>query len=104
MNYTDLRKPDPRIEAAIWGAVDIRPVPIPADCTDGFLAAYWQRPELYLDARIRAAMSSFWMIDGVEEGVARLQSDLESGAWEARFGHLRGVDEIDCGYRLVVAG
>lgn len=27
---------------------EVIPVPIPADCTDGFLGAYWRRPEAYL--------------------------------------------------------
>ncbi len=45
----------------MWlGSVEISAVPIPHDCTDGFLCAYWRRPAAYLDPRIRAAMSSFW--------------------------------------------
>ena len=28
----------------------VTPVPIPADCTDGFAGAYWCRPEAYLEA------------------------------------------------------
>ena len=42
----------------IIGPVHIAPVPIPHDCTDG-LRAYWRRPECYLSAEIRSAMSSF---------------------------------------------
>ena len=91
------------IYGEVWGDVDVRVVPIPADCSDGFLAAYWRRPEAYLDPRLRAAMSSFWAIDGVDEGVAQLEADLESGAWEEKYGHLRRLEELDCGYRLVVA-
>src|ERR1700722_9325788 len=34
-------------------------VPIPHDCEDGFLAAYWRRPHAYLDERIRAGISTF---------------------------------------------
>ncbi len=44
-------------------SVRISDVPIPHDCSDGFLAAYWRRPAAYLDPRIRAAISSFWAID-----------------------------------------
>jgi len=83
--------------------VAITPVPIPHDCTDGFLAGYWQRPAAYLDERARAAMSSFWKISGVEEGLSRLEADLKSGEWHRRFGHLLDLEELDCGYRLVVA-
>src|SRR3546814_8850972 len=35
------------------GPVEISAVPIPHDCTDGFLYAYWRRPAAYLDPRIR---------------------------------------------------
>ena len=87
---------------ADWlGDVAIDPVPIPHDCTDGFLAAYWRRPGAYLDERIRRAMSSFWKIGDVSSGLLQLQSDLSDGSWERRYGHLLGLDALDCGYRLV---
>lgn len=86
------------------GPVDISAVPIPHDCSDGFLAAYWRRPQAYLDQRIRSAMSSFHKIGDVSEGVARLEEDLQTGAWHKRFGHLMTQSELDCGYRLVVSG
>lgn len=85
------------------GPVDIIPVPIPHDCTDGFLCAYWRRPAAYLDARVRAAMSSFHALGDVSAALARLEDDLASGAWEQRYGALRRFDERDFGYRLVVA-
>lgn len=83
------------------GPVEIAPVPIPHDCSDGFLYAYWQRPRAYLDPRIRTAMSSFWTIGGAEDGLRRLADDLDSGRWHERYGHLMGLDAIDAGYRLV---
>jgi SAM-dependent methyltransferase len=94
----------PRIEDyARWlGPVTIAPVPIPHDCTDGFLSAYWRRPAAYLDARVRAAMSSFWAVGDVSKALARLEADLESGAWAERYSALLALDSRDCGYRLVV--
>lgn len=83
------------------GPVKISPVPIPTDCTDGFLAGYWSRPQAYLDPRARSAMSSFWKIDGLENGLAQLEDDLRSGRWEDKYGDLLHLDELDCGYRLV---
>lgn len=83
------------------GSVLISPVPIPHDCMDGFLAAYWQRPAAYLDERIRAAISSFWALGDVSSGLAKLHSDLESGEWKRRYSYLIDVDTLDCGYRLV---
>lgn len=89
---------------ADWlGAVKIAPVLVPNDCSDGFLYAYWSRPEAYLDERIRSGSSSFWSLPGLDEGCTRLANDLEIGEWDRRFGYLRGETEYDAGYRLVVA-
>jgi SAM-dependent methyltransferase len=83
------------------GSVEISAVPIPHDCIDGFMCAYWRRPAAYLDPRIRAAMSSFWAVGDVSEALRRLESDLQSGAWAQRYSELLNLDECDCGYRLV---
>lgn len=77
-------------------------VPIPADCTDGFLAAYWKRPEAYLDNRVRAAMSSFSAIGDISEGLVKLANDLDTGVWHRRYSNLSELNELDCGYRLIV--
>lgn len=85
------------------GAVKVVPMPVPHDCSDGFLYAYWRRPEMYLDARVRSGSSSFWAIGTAESGLLRLRQDLESGEWARRYGELLGQDSYDAGYRLVVA-
>jgi SAM-dependent methyltransferase len=82
--------------------VEVAPVPIPRDCVDGFLGAYWARPAAYLDPAVRAGISSFAR-PGAEPGLTRLAADLASGAWHARYGHLLDADDLDLGYRLVVA-
>jgi SAM-dependent methyltransferase len=89
--------------AHVVGDCRVDRIAIPHDCVDGFLAAFWRRPEAYLDPRVRAGMSSFALLepDIVARGVAQLESDLESGAWERRFGHLRSLDALDVCYRLV---
>jgi SAM-dependent methyltransferase len=85
------------------GSVRITPVPVPHDCSDGFLYAYWRRPAAYLDAHIRSGSSSFWVISNAEAGLQNLKRDLETGAWERRYAELLTLDEYDAGYRLVVA-
>ena len=83
------------------GSVKVSAVSIPHDCSDGFLASYWRRPAAYLDERVRAAMSSFWALGDVSEGLGKLEIDLKSGVWEQRYSDLLNLDELDCGYRLV---
>ncbi len=83
------------------GKTKISVVPIPHDCSDGFLAGYWRRPSAYLDQRVRAAMSSFWALGDVSHGLAQLERDLKDGIWQDRYGDLRDLEELDCGYRLV---
>lgn len=85
------------------GPLQVTPVPIPHDCTDGFLYAYWKRPAAYLDPRLRAGSSSFWLMKGAEEGLDRLKRDLDSGAWAHRYADLLQQEEYEAGYRLVVA-
>jgi len=87
-----------------WGALDVRVVPVPHDCRDGFLGAYWRRPAAYLDPAVRAGMSTFTKLAAVEPGLARLHRDLADGTWTRRHGHLLERTELDLGYRLVVAG
>jgi SAM-dependent methyltransferase len=90
---------------AALGATREEVVPIPHDCRDGFLMAYWRRPEAYLDATVRANISVFSLLpaDEVDAMVGALRADLESGAWELRHGDLLARDELDLGYRLLIA-
>lgn len=83
--------------------VEITPVPVPHDCTDGFLYAYWRRPATYLDAQIRSGSSSFWAIKNADQGLNKLAEDLKSGEWERRYSNLLTLDSYDVGYRLVTA-
>jgi hypothetical protein len=85
--------------------VDVQPVRVPWDCTDGFCGAYWRRPERYVDAAARAAISAFAVCPpaAVERSVSQLERELESGAWMRRHAGLLELDELDLGYRLVVA-
>jgi len=85
------------------GRVEVHPLPVPHNCHDGFLGAYWQRPQAYLDHDIRSGMSTFSKIHDGDRGLARLRGDLEDGTWERRYGHLLGQSDLDLGYRLVVA-
>ena len=45
--------------AGHFEATTIEPVPIAHDWRDGFLFAFWRRPEAYLDPVVRANISVF---------------------------------------------
>jgi SAM-dependent methyltransferase len=79
---------------------------VPREMQDGVLGAYWCRPEAYLDPAVRANCSGLALADPavVARGVAALEADLSSGAWQRRHADLAELPAIDLGYRLVVAG
>lgn len=84
----------------------VEPVLVPHDCTDGFGAAFWRRPEAYLDPGVRAGISMLAQADQRElvDGLSALATDLDSGAWHERHHELSTLDRLDAGYRLIVTG
>jgi SAM-dependent methyltransferase len=92
-----------RIAAGLGGTVDVLAPPIPQDCVDGFIEAYYARPEAFLDPAVRAAQSA-WAHTGVDPapGLQRLADDLASGAWDARFGRVSARTTYVGSLRLVV--
>ncbi len=93
------------IGAALGGTTRVSAVPVPIDCTDGFVEAYYGRPEAFLDPVVRAAQSAWQFADpeAVAAGLDRLAADLTSGEWDRRYGHLRTQAEFVGAIRLVVA-
>ena len=94
-----------RIAAGLGGDVAVSAPPIPLDCTDGFMEAFYGRPERLLDPAVRAAQSGWGFVpDGVEQAFEdHLRADLESGAWDERHGHLRHQAEYEGSLRLIVS-
>jgi SAM-dependent methyltransferase len=93
------------IASALGGRTRVERIPTPGDCIDGFFEAFWRRPEALLDPAIRSAQSMWRLLGhGVEDRIVkRLGSALESGAWDAEYGHLRGQDSFDGALRLVIS-
>jgi SAM-dependent methyltransferase len=92
------------IAAAIGRDTRVLPVPIAIDCVDGFTEAYYARPEMFLDPRVRAAQSAWGFVEdtAITRAVERLRADLESGAWDDKYGALRTRPEFVGSLRLIV--
>jgi SAM-dependent methyltransferase len=80
------RVPQAEATAGELGASRIETVWVPHDCTDGFLAAYWRRPDSYLDPGVRACISALAQLKPsiVERGIGQLRRDLADGSWYER--------------------
>jgi hypothetical protein len=105
--FPELLPPDrarmPAVEqlAQALGGAQVEVVSIPADCTDGFLGAYWRRPRAYLEPEVRRAISVLADVAPNDPRLVHLERDLNNGVWQRRYGHLASVRELDLGYRLV---
>ncbi len=93
------------IAAALGGNVEIKAVPIPLNCVDGFGEAYYGRPERMLDPAARLANSAWSFVDASvgERFVAELGRDLADGSWDRRYGALRTQPFFEGSLRLVIA-
>jgi len=94
------------IDSVLGGGATVTTVPVARDCLDGFTEAYFARPEAFLEDATRRSQSAWGFLDdGVEERfVARLRADLDTGAWDERYGHLRHQEVFEGALRLVVQG
>lgn len=86
-------------------AVKVLPVPIPADCTDGFTEAYYARPERFLDPAVTRAQSTWNFVEPsiVDRFRRDLRAALDSGAWDARHGALRATPSFEGSLCLIVS-
>ena len=93
------------VRAVLGGTSTVLEVPVPIDCVDGFTEAFYARPEQFLDPQVRASQSAWGFVEpaAIERAVAQLRADLESGAWEEKFGAYRQQPEFVGALRLVTA-
>jgi len=82
--------------------VTVQPLIIPENCIDGFLAAFWKRPEAYLQKTVRAGSSAFANMDS-SRALKFLEDDLKSGIWHKNNAEILDLTELDAGYRLITA-
>jgi SAM-dependent methyltransferase len=93
------------VASELGGRIEVLPFPVPIDFTEGSGGSFWGRPEALLDPTVRAGISMFALLDPtvVDRGVNQLRADLESGRWDERHGHLRSLESLDVGYRVIVS-
>jgi SAM-dependent methyltransferase len=94
-----------RLAGWLGGTVEVETILTARDTPDWTLSSFWAHPERVLDEKARSATSGFARMDPavVARVVAEVDRDLTDGTWDRRYGHLRRLDELDVGMRLVVA-
>jgi SAM-dependent methyltransferase len=93
------------IQSRLGSATEVKVIPVPIDCVDGFTEAYYARPEAFLDPAVRRSQSawSFVSQEDQERFAATLASDLQSGVWEERYGEWRTQPFFEGSLRLIVS-
>ncbi|BCJ37362.1 hypothetical protein Athai_48650 [Actinocatenispora thailandica] len=89
----------------LGGRAEVRTVPIPADCVDGFNEAYYARPEMLLDPAARQSCSAWSFVEPevAERYTDRLRTALDSGSWDDRYGQLRRQSQLNGSLVLIRA-
>ena len=93
-----------RIADWLGGSTRVEKLELSRVTPDWMLGSFWAHPERVLDPEARAATSGFARMpsDVVQRVVSALKEDLRSGTWDRRYGHLRALDQLDVGLRLLV--
>lgn len=93
------------ITNTLGGNCDIKSIPIPLDCIDGFQEAFYGRPEAFLEKEVRLSQSAWGFLpEGLEDKLVKaLADDLHSGEWDKKYGHFRMQPTFTCALRLIIA-
>ena len=94
------------VDIAAWIGPDatVQEMPISRHSPDHNLASFWAHPERVLDEAAREATSGFARQppEVKQRVVDAVAHDLESGAWDAKYGKLRELESYDAGLRMIV--
>jgi SAM-dependent methyltransferase len=93
------------LKNALGGNCEVVAIPIPIDCVDGFQEAFYGRPEAFLKKEVRRSQSAWGFLpkELEETLVKRLKDDLESGAWDKKYGHFRNQPSFTCALKLLIS-
>ena len=94
-----------RLQKALSAKTEVIKIPIPLDCVDGFQETYYGRPEAFLEKEVRMAQSAWGFLSAEleEKYIQNLRNELQSGAWDKKFGHFRTQPNFTGALRLIVA-
>jgi ubiquinone/menaquinone biosynthesis C-methylase UbiE len=103
MTFPPLEKVIEAIAVGESWSKEILSFPLPKDLSDRNMYSAWCEPEKYFDARFRQNTSGFALASPVvvQAGLSRLQNDLQSGAWDEKYGYLRNQKEFDAGFTFI---
>jgi SAM-dependent methyltransferase len=100
------RYPDiDHVVEVLGGAVEVTPIVVPIDCTDGFGEAFYARPEKFLEPAVRRSQSGWGFVEAaaIDRFVGQLRGDLDSGEWDRKYGVLREQPSYLGSLRLLTA-
>ena len=88
----------------LGGDARIETIELSRETPDWMLGSFWAHPERVLDPNARGGTSGFARMPEtvVQRVVAAVDDDLRTGAWDRRNGHLRRLERLDVGLRLIV--
>ncbi len=97
------------VTSELPGACDVTVVPIPHDCLDGFVHAFWRRPREFLDSGVRSSMALFDRLSQatLDAGLSRLRfrpRDWRLGVEQPRIVRLGGTGPRTPAGRLAPRG
>ena len=93
------------IKGSLGTAATVQAIPIPIDCVDGFTEAYYARPDVFLDPKVRQSQSGWSFVDDDTQQriIEALHDDIESGKWDQKYGKYRKQPQFEGSLRLIVS-
>lgn len=91
--------------SGLGGVAEVRTIPIPIDCVDGFTEAFYARPEKFLDPVVRRSQSAWGFVpqEVQERFAATLAAEIDSGEWDRKYSAWRNMPTFEGSMRLIIS-